>query len=86
MGKLGFVNCRNRAVMKNLIGQSFSLADGHYRIVDVRRLGGDAMVYAERTESAGDADDTSTGARRLPGRTAFRYGDIASLLQAPQQA
>lgn len=73
--------------MKNLVGQSFAIAGGHYRIVDVRRLGGDAMVYAERvcTERADGAQAASCGGapqRAAPGRTAFHYGDIAPLLDA----
>jgi len=65
--------------MKNLVGQSFSLAEGRYRIVDVRRLGGDALIYAERVEG-GSAAGASHGGR-APGRTAFHYGDIARYLE-----
>lgn len=65
--------------MKNLVGQSFSLAAGRYRIVDVRRLGGDALVYAERVEGAAGGGEHGTG--RPPGRTAFHYGDIARYLE-----
>ncbi len=70
--------------MKNLVGRSFQIADGHYRIVDVQRLGGDAMVYAERLEAvaAGGEDDT----RHPPARTAFHYGDIAPFLEEGQRA
>ncbi len=70
--------------MNNLVGRSFQIADGHYRIVDVRRLGGDAMVYAERVQAAGAVADA--GDRRSPARTAFHYGDIAPLLDAGRGA
>jgi hypothetical protein len=66
--------------MKNLVGRSFALAEGRYRIVDVQRLGGDALIYAEREEKAGGRG--SAGAGRPPGRTAFHYGDIARFLEA----
>ena len=67
--------------MKNLVGQSFSLAEGRYRIVDVRRLGGDALVYAERVESGCAAGTGGRRGPRSPGRTAFHYGDIARYLE-----
>ena len=71
--------------MKNLVGKSFSLADHHYLIVDVQRLGGDALVYAERVEEA--AGGPATGReRRSPDRTAFHYGDIAPLLEPVPQS
>lgn len=66
--------------MNNLVGRIFSLADARYRIVDVRRLNGDALVYAEREEGCGNAAQAGGSLPRIPGRTAFRYGDIASLL------
>jgi hypothetical protein len=65
--------------MRNLVGRVFALADGQYRIVDVHRLGADALVYAERQQRVGDAD---LGGSRAPARTAFRYGDIVGLLDA----
>ena len=68
--------------MKNLVGQSFSLAEGRYRIVDVRRLGGDALVYAERVEGGSAAGTGERKAPRPPGRTAFHYGDIARYLES----
>lgn len=67
--------------MKNLVGRSFALAEGRYRIVDVQRTGSDAMVYAERLE-APCAAGGAPAAPRAPGRTAFHYGDIAPLLEA----
>ena len=33
--------------MRDLIGKSFPIADRLYRIVDVRQVAGDALVYAE---------------------------------------
>lgn len=69
--------------MKNLVGRSFSIAEGRYRIVDVQRLGGDAMVYAELVESQSCLAARDGGARRSPGRTAFHYGDIAPLIESP---
>lgn len=73
--------------MKNLVGQSFSLAETRYRIVDVQRLGAGAMVYAEQLtgcDGALPADGPRPGPRQgppVPARTAFHYGDIADLLQ-----
>lgn len=69
--------------MKNLVGQSFRIGDGRYRIVDVQRLGGDALVYAELLD---DPAPQKGDARPARGRTAFRYGDIAGFLQAGQEA
>lgn len=65
--------------MKNLVGQVFSLAEGRYRIVDVRRLSGDALVYAERLDAAPHG---RPAAAMVTPRAAFRYGDIAALLDA----
>lgn len=67
--------------MKNLVGKVFSLAQGRYRIVDVQRLSGDAMVYAERMEACA-AVEGATAVLRSP-RAAFRYADIAVYLDAP---
>ncbi|MEZ5560405.1 MAG: hypothetical protein R3E86_17910 [Pseudomonadales bacterium] len=65
--------------MKNLVGQCFSLADGRYRIVDVRRVGGDAMIYAEELQR--EAQSAAIPATpHSPRRAAFHYGDIAELL------
>lgn len=69
--------------MKNLVGRSFRIADGRYRIVDVQRLGGDALVYAELLDDHAAEEGEVRSAR---GRTAFRYGDIAGFLQAGQEA
>ena len=33
--------------MKHLVGRIFTIGDGAFRVVDVQRLGGDALVYAE---------------------------------------
>jgi hypothetical protein len=86
LGKLFSVRDRHQAVMKNLVGRSFSIANGHYRIVDVQRLGGDALVYAEQVECRSGAplgDSATRGSRR---RTAFHYGDIAALLEGGPRA
>jgi hypothetical protein len=60
--------------MKNLVGLSFAIAEARYRIVDVRRLGSDALVYAEQV---------SADHRPVSARTAFHYRDIAPLLATP---
>jgi hypothetical protein len=75
--------------MKNLVGRCFSLADGHYRIVDVRQLGGDAMVYAEPVASGGVASEVQAArpaGRAVPNRAAFHFADIAAILDAPRSA
>lgn len=65
--------------MNRLVGQVFSLAQGRYRIVDVQRLSGDAMVYAERLDGCMPADGPLAPGRSP--RAAFRYADIAALLE-----
>lgn len=78
--------------MKNLVGRCFSLADGRYRIVDVRQLGGDAMVYAEPLPSKEASGETLEHAgarpagRAAPNRAAFHFADIAAILDAPRTA
>jgi len=76
--------------MRDLVGQCFNLADGRYRIVDVRQLGGDAMVYAELLEPGGSSEGTAEPGRPAaagrPGRTAFHFADIASMLPAERFA
>jgi hypothetical protein len=70
-------------MMKDLVGRSFAIADGCYRIVDVRRLGGDTLVYAEPVPCAAErADAPAAGTLNsgAPARAAFHYGDIAELL------
>lgn len=67
--------------MDDLVGRSFTIADGRYRIVDVRRLSGDAMVYAELLEAGGGTREPA-GPRPAP-RTAFHYDDIVPLLDGP---
>lgn len=59
--------------MNDLVGKSFSVGDGEYRVVDVRRMNGESMVYAEATKR-------SARTPRQPQRMAFHYGDIAQLL------
>lgn len=61
------------SVMHDLVGKSFSVGGGEYRVVDVRRLNGDSMVYAEATKPG-------AGSARQPQRMAFHYGDIVNLL------
>ncbi len=78
--------------MKDLVGTCFSVADGRYRIVDVRQMGGDVMVYAEPVpaESTAARDAQDEGARppgpAAPNRAAFHYADIASILGVPRSA
>ena len=62
--------------MQELVGQCFSLADEQYRIVDVRFIGSDSMVYAERA----DAQGRTIVQPRRPQRAAFHYADIAPYL------
>lgn len=69
----GWVEVKN---MQELLGRTFSLADGRYRVVDVRQLSGEAMVYAEEI-----SDETGKSSDRRPRRAAFHYGDIADLLR-----
>jgi len=59
--------------MQDLVGKSFTVGDGEYRVVDVRRMNGESMVYAEATKP-------NTKSPRQPQRMAFHYGDIANLL------
>ena len=59
--------------MRELLGRTFSVGEGEYRVVDVRRLSGEVMVYAEPTSAGRDT-------ARRPRRAAFHYGDIASRL------
>jgi hypothetical protein len=66
--------------MRHLVGRSFAVADGRYRIVDVRQLGGDALVYAEAVLPAGRTPNQRTAA--APARAAFHYQDIVALLEA----
>jgi hypothetical protein len=73
--------------MRNLIGQSFPLADRVYRIVDVRQVAGDAMIYAEPVVDTGAGSGTTGGQTRVAGparaaRAAFHYRDIAAHLPA----
>lgn len=65
--------------MKHLVGRIFTIGDGAFRVVDVQRLGVDALVYAEPqpdTARAGDEEEALP-----PARTAFHYGDIADALE-----
>jgi len=67
--------------MRNLIGQSFPLADRIYRIVDVRQVAGDAMIYAEPVGAATPGQAPAAGPVRAA-RAAFHYRDIAAHLPA----
>lgn len=64
--------------MQDILGQTFSVGDGQYRVVDVRQLSGEVMVYAEQTASEVTED-------RRPRRAAFHYGDIAARLEGGNQ-
>lgn len=59
--------------MQELLGRTFSVGEGEYRVVDVRQLSGELMVYAEEL---GD----ETPEQKKPRRAAFHYGDIATRL------
>jgi len=59
--------------MQELLGRKFSVGDGEYRVVDVRQLSGELMVYAEEL-------DGGAAEPRKPRRAAFHYGDIAARL------
>jgi hypothetical protein len=65
--------------MKNLVGRSFSLAEVRYRIVDVQRLGQDALIYAEHLDVKTHPPGPHAPVR-MPTRTAFHYRDIAALI------
>ena len=64
--------------MQDLVGKVFAVGDSEYRVVDVRNLNGESMVYAEVVEKAVAAD----GPRRRPQRMAFHFSDIAELIDA----
>ena len=68
--------------MQELVGKIFSVGEGEYRVVDVRQLTGELMVYAEEMDSNAPAQ-TPTQAQRKPRRAAFHYGDIATRFEAP---
>jgi hypothetical protein len=64
--------------MQELLGRTFSVGNGEYRVVDVRQLSGEVMVYAE--ELTNPVED-----QRRPRRAAFHYGDIASRFDSDNQ-
>ena len=66
--------------MKDLVGRSFAIAEQRYLVVDVQRLGTDALVYTRRLDGGSGATEA---ARRQGPRTAFHYRDIAHALAAP---
>lgn len=65
--------------MQDILGRTFSVGDGEYRVVDVRQLSGEVMVYAEQTAEELAED-------RRPRRAAFHYGDIAARLESGNRA
>jgi hypothetical protein len=65
--------------MQDILGRTFSVGNGEYRVVDVRQLSGEVMVYAEQTADVAPEE-------RKPQRAAFHYGDIASRLESGNQA
>ena len=60
--------------MQDILGRTFSIGSGRYRVVDVRQLSGQVMVYAEPTVKSAPVDGR-------PQRAAFHYGDIANRLE-----
>jgi len=66
--------------MQDLVGQCFSLAEGRYRIVDVRNIAGESMVYAEKLQERKEPH------RRLPNRAAFHYNDIVEYIRLDRPA
>ncbi|MCZ6712191.1 MAG: hypothetical protein O7B25_17640 [Gammaproteobacteria bacterium] len=66
--------------MQDLVGQCFSLAEGRYRIVDVRNIAGESMIYAENLQEVREHQP------RLPLRAAFHYSDIVEYLTPNQSA
>jgi len=64
--------------MRELLGQTFSVADGEYKVVDVRQLSGEVMVYAEEL-------GTGSQAAHRPKKAAFHYGDIASRFESDER-
>ena len=65
--------------MQELLGRTFSVGDGEYRVVDVRHLSGEVMVYAEAMVS-----NKAAGPRRTR-RAAFHYGDRAARFESHDQ-
>ncbi len=63
-----------RMALQDLVGQCFSVAEGDYRIVDVRNVAGDPLVFAEKRRELQDFTPS------FPKRAAFHYGDIAKYL------
>jgi hypothetical protein len=63
--------------MQDILGRTFSVGTGEYRVVDVRQLSGEMMVYAE---PLGQRDDS-----HKPKRAAFHYNDIAGRIESAEQ-
>jgi hypothetical protein len=66
--------------MQDLVGQCFSLAEVRYRIVDVRNIAGESMIYAEKLQEVREHQP------RSPLRAAFHYSDILEYLASSQSA
>ncbi|MFV2089740.1 MAG: hypothetical protein ACC642_03715 [Pseudomonadales bacterium] len=66
--------------MLELVGRTFSVGTGEYRVVDVRQLSGELMVYAVELHDLEETDSLEKGSK--PRRAAFHYGDIASRFNA----
>ena len=61
--------------MNELLGKTFSVEQDNYTIVDVRKIDGEMMVYAELPGSA-----------KGPGRAAFRFVDIEGKISEEEVA
>lgn len=61
--------------MRELVGHKFAIADVLFLIVDVQNVAGAVMVYAE-----------DQAKRQGPKRAAFRYDDIADLIDVDKIA
>ena len=61
--------------VNELLGRTFSLEEENYTIVDVRKIDGEMMVYAEQP-----------GAAKGPGRAAFRFADIEGKISEQEVA
>jgi hypothetical protein len=73
-------------MMRNLIGQSFPLADRVYRIVDVRQVAGDAMIYAEPVAFATEGAEPVAFATEGSGSVADASGASQGWSGAPPLA
>ena len=70
--------------MQELLGRTFSVGEGRYRVVDVRRMSGEAMIYAEEIHAeethAADPGNIHTavndGVENDQGRHALAVSDV----------